>query len=56
MNSDTQAGTARGEDYFDPFRLRPLATMNRRRFLIPQGIDDDIAGKTAYDVSSPGTR
>ena len=47
-----QAGAAHTEEHFDPYRLRPLASLNRRRFLIPQGIDDGIAGKTAYEILS----
>ena len=52
MNSNTQTSPATAGAHFDPCRLQPLATLNRRRFLIPQGIDDDVAGKTAYEILS----
>lgn len=52
MNANTQLSPATTKAHFDPCQLQPLATLNRRRFLIRQGIDDDVAGKTAYEILS----
>jgi hypothetical protein len=39
-------------DLFEPDQLRPAASLNRRRFLVPEGTDPALVGRTAYDVLS----
>src|SRR5207249_635826 len=33
-------------------KLCPIASLNRRRFLVPSALDPALAGRTAYDVLS----
>ena len=37
---------------FDPYRLRPLASLNRRQIIALPGIEPEVIGKTGYEVAS----
>lgn len=40
------------EEAFDPYHLRPLASLNRRQFISLPGIDPELAGKTGWELLS----
>ena len=40
------------EASFDPYDLRPLASLNRRSIIALPGVDPELVGKTGYDLLS----
>jgi len=37
---------------FNPYHLQPLASLNQRRIIALPGMEEEIVGKTGYEVAS----